>query len=84
MMSYPEDVAKMKATGDIDMDSQLYMDLFGYYMDSGEMPYGTMKARDGDPAEWIMDRLDDMGLLEAKVEEAEAEDISALKKLAGI
>ena len=36
-----------------------------YYSD--EMPYGTMKARDGDPVEYILDKLDDMGMLESKV-----------------
>ena len=36
--------------------SKAYEELFGYYMDSGEMPYGTMKARDGDPDQWIADR----------------------------
>ena len=62
LMSYPEEVAKMKQTGQFDMNGQLYMDLFGYYQD--EMPHGTQKARDGDPEEWIMDRLDDLGPLE--------------------
>ena len=33
-------------------------------MDSGEMPYGVMKARDGDPDQWIADRVSDLGLLE--------------------
>ena len=28
-MSYPEDAEKVKATGQLDTDSQLYMDLFG-------------------------------------------------------
>ena len=76
MAKHPQDVAKMKQVGDIDTESELYKDLFGYYMDSGEMPYGTMKARDGDPVEWIMNRLDDMGMVEAK--EKDAEDV--LKK----
>jgi len=31
-------------------------------MDSGEMPYGVMKARTGMPDEWIIDRLIDLGL----------------------
>ena len=64
LMSYPEDVEKMKQTGQIDTGSQLYMDLFGFYQD--EMPYGTQKARDGDPEEWIMNRLDDLGMTEDK------------------
>jgi len=63
------DFDKVKA-GDSLMDQKnLYSDLFSYYMDSGEMPYGTMKARDGDPEEWILDRLEDMGLMET-VQEA--------------
>jgi len=45
----------------IEYGSEVYEDLFGYYMDSGEMPYGIMKARDGMPDEWIIDRLIDMG-----------------------
>jgi hypothetical protein len=32
-------------------------------MGSGEMPYGVMKARDGDPDVWIADRLYDLGLI---------------------
>ena len=31
--------------------------LFDYYMDSGEMPYGVMKARTGDPLNWISDKV---------------------------
>ena len=33
---------------------ELYEDLYNYYaFERAEMPYGTMKARDGDPVEWI-------------------------------
>ena len=42
-MSYPEDAEKVKATGQLDTDSQLYMDLFGYYQD--EMPRYTKSKR---------------------------------------
>ena len=43
-----------------DLSDSLYQVLFDYYMD--EMPYGTAKARTGDPYEWISDRFhDDMG-----------------------
>lgn len=42
-----------------DAQMQAFMDdLFSYYSDSGEMPYGVMKARTGDPDQWIADRLD--------------------------
>lgn len=37
--------------------SDLYDFLFQYYSEDGEMPYGTMKARDGDPYEWITNKL---------------------------
>jgi hypothetical protein len=49
---------------------KLYRELISYYMSNGEMPYGVAKARDGDPQQWIMDRLDSMGLLETKQEES--------------
>jgi hypothetical protein len=66
---YPEDVAKMKQTGDIDYGSNLYQALFSMYQD--EMPYGTQKARDGDPGQWIFDKLDDLGLIEGKEKDTE-------------
>ena len=46
---------------DIEVGSQVYDDLFDYYADSGEMPYGVMKARTGMPDEWIHDKLCDLG-----------------------
>jgi hypothetical protein len=49
---------------DIELGTPAYEELFGYYMDSGEMPYGVMKARTGMPDEWIVNRLDDLGLVE--------------------
>jgi hypothetical protein len=48
---------------------KLYRELISYYMSNGEMPYGIAKARDGDPQQWIMDRLDSMGLLETVQED---------------
>jgi hypothetical protein len=50
---------------------KLYRELLSYYMSNGEMPYGVVKARDGDPETWIMDRLDSMGLLETTQEETQ-------------
>ena len=46
----------------IEYGSEVYEDLYNYYANSGEMPYGVMKAREGTPDEWIIDRLIDMGL----------------------
>lgn len=45
-----------------DLDDDLYEALFDYYFNAGEMPYGTAKARTGDPYEWVSQRLDqDLG-----------------------
>jgi len=47
---------------DIDQidDTILMEDLYKHFQE--EMPYGTQKARDGDPDEYIYDKLEDMGL----------------------
>lgn len=48
-----------------DLDSDLYYALFDYYSDHGEIPYGIAKGRDGDPFEWVTQRLDqDLGVNE--------------------
>ena len=40
-------------------DTTSYHKLFVYFTEeSGEMPYGTAKARTGDPEVWILDRLE--------------------------
>ena len=41
-------------------DEKLLFDLYGHFQD--QMPYGTQKARTGDPDEFIYDKLEDMGL----------------------
>ena len=38
-----------------DLDEKMY----NHFME--EMPYGTAKARTGDPHEWIFNRLEQMG-----------------------
>ena len=47
---------------DIDQidDTILMEDLYTHFQE--EMPYGTQKARTGDPDEYIYDKLEDMGL----------------------
>ena len=47
----------------IEYGSEVYDDLYNYFADSGEMPYDVMKARTGMPDEWIIDRVDDLGVL---------------------
>ena len=47
---------------DIDQldDEKLMQDLYTHFQE--QMPYGTQKARDGDPDEFIYDALQDLGL----------------------
>jgi len=47
---------------DIDQldDEVLMQDLYTHFQE--EMPYGTQKARDGDPDEYIYNKLEDLGL----------------------
>ena len=54
----------VKNLDEIEVGEPVYDSLYDYYVDSGEMPYGTMKARDGDPCEWITYRVADLGILE--------------------
>ena len=58
---FGKEVRDFEATGD--MSDDLYHALYDYYFD--DMPYGTKKARDGDPYEWISDRFaQDRGIAE--------------------
>jgi hypothetical protein len=42
-----------------DLTEELYDDLYEYYaFTTAEMPYGTAKARDGDPVEWVTERFE--------------------------
>ena len=47
---------------DIDQldDEKLMLDLYMHFQD--QMPYGTQKARTGDPDEFIYDALENLGL----------------------
>jgi len=57
--TFRRDVKDFTQTGD--MSDALYDALYDYYFD--DMPYGTKKARDGDPHEWVSNRFSaDIGL----------------------
>ena len=64
MDKHPEEAKKMAQSGDLMTvyDTDLYMDLFDHFAE--DMPYGTQKARDGDPVEYIQNELDELGLLD--------------------
>lgn len=71
LSKFSTDYAKFKAGGDIDENEDFFQALYDHYFD--EMPYGVKKARDGDPYEWITDRLDqDSGI--SPVAEAESDE----------
>ena len=67
MITKSEQIMKILQSNDItDLDdieygSKCYDELMDYFAD--EMPYGVMKARTGMPDEWIIDRVDDLGVL---------------------
>jgi len=52
---FKHEVRNFEATGDL--DDYLYHALEDYYSDNGDMPYGVMKDRTGDPYKWVSDRL---------------------------
>jgi hypothetical protein len=57
--TFRRDVKDFTQSGN--MSDALYDALYDYYFD--DMPYGTKKARDGDPHEWVADRFaQDIGL----------------------
>jgi hypothetical protein len=57
--TFKRDIKDFLAGGD--MSESLYDALYDYYQE--DMPYGTKKARDGDPYEWVADRFAaDMGV----------------------
>ena len=73
MITEEEQILKILETNGItDLDEieyggQCYDELMDHFVH--EMPYGVMKARDGMPDEWIIDKLIDLGIdkeLEAK------------------
>jgi len=78
IQKYPQEWKKFMQTGDLMDAPNIYEKLFVYFhFDTGEMPYGTAKARDGDPYEWIANKLDDLGLVEGKMSEIDL-DIKTL------
>ena len=59
---FRKEITDFEATGEL--DDNLYDALYDYYFD--DMPYGTKKARTGDPYEWVAQRLyADLGIDES-------------------
>jgi hypothetical protein len=75
---FKHEINKFQTTGELDND--LYDDLFDYYSDNGEIPYGIAKARTGDPYRWVSEKLDEI-LTEKDIEEAvDPVDIPAYRR----
>ena len=47
----------------VELNTDLYYDLFSYYMDTGDMPYDVMKGHYGNPDEWVMDQIEKLELV---------------------
>jgi len=68
LAKHPAEYKALKDGESLYDQANLFDALFQHFSATGDMPYGTQKARDGDPYEWIEDKLDDLGLLENMVE----------------
>ena len=82
---FADSFKQFKAGGDLDDNPEFYEALFNYYLDSGEMPYGVAKAREGDPVQWISNKLEreagSMGaVVEAEDDEATPADQASADK----
>jgi hypothetical protein len=71
---YSEAYADYKAGGDLTDSNEFYEALFDYFSNNGEMPYGIAKAREGDPVQWISDKLNQ---LDGHQPMGEADDMEA-------
>ena len=80
---FPDAVEGFKNGEDISDYPDFYEALFTHYSENGEMPYGTQKARDGDPINWLADRLDDVIGDSAPMGESEEDDEASLADQAG-
>ena len=52
-----EDILAFLGNPDEELSDAGFEKAFEYYMNTGEMPYGTMKARTGDPHPWVEEHL---------------------------
>ena len=47
----------VKAGDCLSNHDKLYNELYDHFASNGDMPYGIMKARTGDPIEWIFEQV---------------------------
>ena len=66
IQQHQDEYKKFMDTGDLMDAPTIYEKLFAYFSSSDAddmMPYGTQKARDGDPYVWLVNKLDELGLI---------------------
>ena len=66
IQQHQDEYKKFMDTGDLMDAPTIYEKLFAYFSSSDaddQMPYGTQKARTGDPYVWLVDKLDELGLI---------------------
>lgn len=68
LQQHSEGLEALKNGGEL--DEALFDALFTHYTNSGEMPPGTAEGRDGDPEEWIINKLVSIGVIDT-TEDAE-------------
>lgn len=68
--AYPKQWKVFKAGGEA--GSKLETALCRFYQDN--MPYGTLKARDGDPMDYVIDQLDKEGVFDEDTTRFQAEN----------
>ena len=54
----PTVLGYIDGTNPCDIPDSAMEKLYEYYVSSGDMPYGTQKARNGDPHNWIINQLE--------------------------
>ena len=47
----------VKAGDCLSNHDKLYNELYDHFASNGDMPYGIMKARTGDPIQWIFEQV---------------------------
>ena len=91
---FPAECKKFKSENGMadvaEISQELYDALYDYYLHNGEMPYGTAKARTGDPYQWISDRFaQDLGIVAETLTMEEplldaVQELDEIARLAGL
>lgn len=56
------DICEESMVEDTELPYELFCRILNYYAERQEIPYGTLKARDGDPYNWVANKLEEIFL----------------------